>query len=52
MTLAEFLSIQGQLIGAFGWLLRWWLVLFLVGMAFAAVLVWGIVTTQEMISKL
>lgn len=51
MTLPEFLVLQEQLISAFGWLARWWLILFLVGVVFSAVLVWMIVTTQEMVSK-
>lgn len=52
MTLLEWLALQDQMIAAFGPLLRWWLILFLAGVVFAAVLVWMLVTAQEMISRL
>jgi len=28
MTLPEFLSLQTELFNAFGWFIRWWLILF------------------------
>lgn len=52
MTLAEFLILQGQLMSAFGWLVRWWTVALLVGGVMSAVLVFTIITTRETISKI
>lgn len=31
MTIDQFLTLQDQLFGAFGWFIRWWLILFVVG---------------------
>ena len=31
MNLAQFLALQDQLFLAFGWFIRWWLILFVVG---------------------
>lgn len=34
MNLAQFIALQDQLFAAFGWFIRWWLILFVVaGMA-------------------
>ena len=30
MTLPEFINLQDQLLSAFGWLIRWWMILFAV----------------------
>jgi hypothetical protein len=51
MTLAEFLAIQQQLMSAFGWFLRWWLILFATGGVLATVVVSIIVATRSMLSK-
>ena len=52
MTLAEFLALQGQLMDAFGWFVKWWLIGLLVGGVFSAVLVFTIITTRETLSKI
>lgn len=31
MTLEQFIIIQEELFGAFGWFIRWWLIAFVVG---------------------
>ncbi len=52
MTLAEFLHLQAQLMDAFGWFVRWWLIGLLVGGVFVAVLVFTLITTRETLSKI
>lgn len=37
MTLDQFLILQNELTGAFGWLARWWFILFAAGGVFLAV---------------
>ena len=37
MTLEQFLALQNDLVWAFGWLARWWLILFAVGLVGLAV---------------
>jgi len=52
MTLAEWLLFQAQMMDAFGWLIRWWLIGLVVGSVFAALLVFTIITTRETLSKI
>jgi len=52
MTLAEWLSVQTQLLNAFGWLVRWWLIGLTVGGVFAALMTFTIITTRETLSKI
>lgn len=52
MTLAEWLAFQAQMMDAFGWLVRWWLIGLLVGGVFAAIITWTVITTREMVSKI
>lgn len=52
MTLVDFISLQGQLVAAFGWFIRWWLIGLLAGGVFATLLVFTIVTTRETLSKI
>jgi len=51
MNLAEFLAIQDQLFNAFGWFIRWWLILFAAFGVFASMLVSVFVSTRWMIDK-
>ena len=52
MTLYEFYSLQGELMSVYGWFVRWWMIAFLAGAVFAAVVTWMVVTAREMISKI
>lgn len=52
MTPAEFLFIQGQLMDAFGWFVKWWLIGLTVGGVFSSVLVFTIITTRETLSNI
>lgn len=52
MSLNDFLSLQSQLMDAFGWLIRWWLIGLIVGGVFAAIITWTLITTREMVSKI
>lgn len=52
MTLDEFLSIQGQLMSAYGWFIRWWLIAFLVSGVLASMIIWIISLTKHMQEKI
>lgn len=49
--LADFMLLQEELITAFSWFIRWWLILFAVAGVFAAVIVSVFVSTRWMIDK-
>lgn len=42
MTLTEFLALQDELFLAFGWFIRWWLILFAVGGVALAVFIFAL----------
>ena len=51
MTPAEFLTLQDQLFWAFGWFIRWWLVLFAVGGVGLAVFMFFLQIVSNWLSK-
>lgn len=51
MTLVQFLALQQELFSAFGWIIRWWLILFGAAGILASTLVAVLVTARGMIDK-
>ncbi len=51
MTLMMFLELQQELFNAFGWFIRWWLILFGVAGVFAAALAAALVITRSMVDE-
>jgi len=51
MTLEEFIAIQTQLFNAFGWFIRWGLILFASGGVIAAAVLAVLVSTRAMLDK-
>lgn len=51
MTLDQFLAVQTQLIAAFGWFIRWWLILFGAAGLVAASTLAILLTSREMFDK-
>jgi hypothetical protein len=48
MTLQDFIEVQQQLMSAYGWFIRWWLIAFLVSGVFASLIVWIISLTKHL----
>lgn len=51
MTLEQFLGVQAQLIAAFGWFIRWWLILFGAAGTLAATALAILLTSRGMFDK-
>lgn len=51
MTLSDFLELQQQLFNAFGWFIRWWLIVFAALGICATALVSILTATRSMIDK-
>lgn len=51
MSLAEFIALQTELIAAFGWFIRWWLILFAVFGVFSSMVLSVFISTRWMIDK-
>lgn len=51
MTLDQFLELQQQLFNAFGWFIRWWLILFATLGVCATALVSILTATRSLVDK-
>ncbi len=51
MTLEQFLGVQAQLLEAFGWFIRWWLIMLAAGGTVAASALAILLTSRGMFDK-
>lgn len=51
MTLEQFLGVQAQMMDAFGWFIRWWLILFGAAGVIAASVIAVLLTSRGVFDK-